>query len=131
MANKSLLFRCFILAVIACVTLVFAHYVRYQLVEPVTMGAICAKVATLQCRLRDVAIFVLQESRLGWGAIALVCLAYFTNVFFVALLAWCIACIGLVLYTPELCAVALLLAGLLTIRVSGRENQAGKAMHTQ
>jgi hypothetical protein len=131
MTNKSLLLRCFILATVAWVTLVSAHYIRHQFIEPVAMGAICEKVATWPCRLREFVIFVLQKSRLGWAALALVCVAYFTNSFFVALLAWCIACIGLVLYTPELSAVALLLAGLLTIRVSEGENQAGKAIHIQ
>ncbi len=135
MANKSLPLRCFVLTVVACATLVTAHYIRHQLIEPVSLGALCEKIATWQCRLRDVATFVLQESRLGWGALALVCVAYFTGSFFVAILAWCVASIGLVLYTPELCAVALLFAGLLAINVNDGEsqadNQAGKAIHSQ
>jgi hypothetical protein len=131
MVNKQMLIRCVILAASACVTLVAAHFIRHQLIEPVTMGVLCEKVAIWQCRLRDIAIFVLQESRLGWGALALVCIAYFKGGFLFALLAWWVSCIGLVLYTPELCAVALLLAGLLAIRVSEGETQASTAVHIQ
>jgi hypothetical protein len=131
MVNKPMLMRCVILAASACVTLVAAHLIRHQLIEPVAMGVLCEKVATWQCRLRDIAIFVLQESRLGWGALALVGIAYFKGGFPVALLAWWVSCIGLVLYTPELCAVALLLAGLLAIRVSDGDTQASTAVHIQ
>jgi hypothetical protein len=135
MANKSLLLRCLMLVAVACATLVAAHYVRHELIEPVAMGAICEKLATWQCRLRDIAILALQQSRLGWGAIALVCVAYFAGSFSVALLAWCVACIGLVLYTPELCALAFLFAGLVAIGAGERDNQveskAGDAIHSQ
>ena len=131
MGNKSLVLRCVALAAIAFVTLSAAHYVRHDLIEPVAMGLICESVSTWQCRLREAAIFLLQESRLGWAALALVCMAYFSGFFLLALFAWCVSCIGLVLYTPELCAVALLFAGLLVVRRSDGETQAGKAMHIQ
>jgi hypothetical protein len=131
MANNSMLLRCFILATVACVTLVSVNYVRNQFIEPVAMGALCEKVVMWQCWLRDIAILMLQESRLGWGAFALVGVAYFTKNFYAALLAWCVACIGLVLYTPELCAAALLFAGLLAICGDESESQAGRAIHIQ
>jgi hypothetical protein len=134
MTNRFLLFRCLILVAIACATFFAAHYVRHQLIEPVAMGAICEKSAgwaNLQCSLRHIAIFALQDSRLGWGALALVGVAYLTGSFAVALLAWCLASIGLVLYTPELCAVTLLFAGLLCMRTNQRDRHTGAVIQSQ
>jgi hypothetical protein len=82
---------------------------------------------------RRLAIEALQQARLAWVALSLVAISYFTRLRQMAFLAWGVACAGLVLYTAELCSIALLLAGL--VAISGRErkatNSTGRATQSQ
>jgi hypothetical protein len=130
-------YRFLLLAVVVGVSLLAAHYVRHHLIEPVAMGIECPGVSnfasTWRCSLREFAIWALQHSRLGWSSLALICIAYFSRQFVFAVLAVSIAGVGVVLYTPELCAIALLSAGLLALRATKKvgHSQAGNAMQSQ
>jgi hypothetical protein len=130
-SNRAFLLRYLQLTVVACITLLTAHYIRYELIEPVALGVQCTNSSNWRCQLRELAIFALQQSRLGWCAIGLVIAAYFTRRFVFAIAACWVACVGLVLYTPELCAIALLATGLVALRGQKVLNQAGKAIQSQ
>jgi hypothetical protein len=130
-ASKQLLYRYVWLAIVACLTLTVTAYIRHSLIEPVSMGAICKSSASWFCMVRRISIFALQESRLAWIALGLVAIAYLTRFFPFALLAWGFACAGLILYTAELCSVALLLAGLVCIIERKTPNKTSNATQSQ
>jgi hypothetical protein len=129
--NKRLLQRSIWLAVVACVALLVTSYIRHQLIEPVTMGVYCATSSNWECSVRQLAITALQERRFAWAAFALVGIAYVSRFFPIALLAWSVASAGLVLYTAELCSIALLLAGLVAIRGANVAIETGNARQSQ
>jgi hypothetical protein len=84
---------------------------------------------------RRLSIEALQQGRLAWIALSLVAISYVTRLFPIVLLAWAVACAGLVLYTAELCSMALLLAGLVAVGSGGGErtaaNNTGSATQSQ
>jgi hypothetical protein len=131
--NKPLLYRYLWLAVVAFVTLTATAYIRHSLIEPVSMGVYCESSSSWACMIRRLAIEALQQTRLAWIAFSLVAIAYYARAFSIALLAWAVACAGLVLYTAELCSLGLLLAGL--VAIGGRKRKAttstGRATQSQ
>jgi hypothetical protein len=129
--SKQLLHRYVWLAMVACLTLTITAYIRHSLIEPVSMGAICESSASWLCMVRRISIVALQESRLAWIAFGLVAIAYVTRFLPFALLAWGFACAGLILYTAELCSIALLLAGLVSILERQVVNKTGSATQSQ
>jgi hypothetical protein len=129
--SKPLQRRYLWLAIVAFATLTVTAYIRHSLIEPVSMGVYCESSSSWGCMIRRVSIFALQDSRLAWAALSLVALAYLTRVFLFALLGWAIACAGLVLYTAELCSIALLLAGLVSILERQIANKTGSAIQSQ
>jgi hypothetical protein len=129
--SKQLLYRYVCLAMVACLTLTVTAYIRHSLIEPVSMGAYCQSSASWACMVRRLSIIALQEARLAWIALGLVAIAYLTRFFPFALLAWGCACAGLILYTAELCSIALLLAGLVCIVDRKTTNKPGNATQSQ
>jgi hypothetical protein len=131
--NKLLLHRYLWLAIVALATLTATAYIRHSLIEPVSMGVYCESSTSWFCMIRRLAIEALQQARLAWIAFSLVAMAYVARALSIAVLAWAVACAGLVLYTAELCSVALLLAGL--VAIGGRERKApastGRATQSQ
>ena len=111
------------LAIVCVVALMGARSIRYDLIEPASMGAFCeAASAHWRCMIRQAIIGLLTEQRLGWLAIAfaLLSLAVWTSA--LGWFAWCVASSGFVLYNAELSAPALLLAGLALTRARYRTN---------
>jgi hypothetical protein len=129
--SKQLLHRYVWLAMVACLTLTVTAYIRHSLIEPVSMGAICESSASWLCMVRRLSIVALQEARLAWVALGLVAIAYLARFFPFALLAWGFACAGLILYTAELCSIALLLAGLVTTLDRSVKTKTGSATQSQ
>jgi hypothetical protein len=86
------------------------------------MGVYCESLSSWECTVRRFSIMALQQGRLAWIALSFVVISYFTRSFPIALLAWGVSCAGLILYSAELCSMALLLAGL--VAVSGGERDA-------
>jgi hypothetical protein len=121
--NKPLALKIGILIVSATIALLGAHYIRHNLIEPADMGLRCERFASIACQVRHWSILALQEGRIGWAALALVGFAFFANSIAVAVFAWVVACFALIFYTPEVGAVALLLAGLCAIRGAAISNQ--------
>jgi hypothetical protein len=121
--NKLFAIRVFILIASGTIALLGAYYIRHQLIEPADMGLRCERLASIACQVRHWSILALQGGRIGWAALALVGLAFFANRIAMAVFAWVVACFALVFYTPEVGAVALLLAGLCTIRGAAISNQ--------
>jgi hypothetical protein len=130
-ASKQLLHRYLWLAMVAFVILAATAYVRHSLIEPVSMGVFCESSASWECTVRRLSIVALQQGRLAWVALSFVIVAFATRVFPVALLAWAIACTGLVLYTAELCSFALLLAGLVSTLDRSVKTKPGNATQSQ
>ena len=93
--------------------LIGAYSIRYDLIEPASVGAFCEAASThWQCLIRQAVLALLTEQRLGWLSIAV---ALLSLVFGASALGWCawfLASAGFVLYNAELAAPALLLAGL-------------------
>jgi hypothetical protein len=129
--SKQLLHRYVWLAMVACLTLTVTAYIRHSLIEPVSMGAICESSASWLCMVRRLSIVALQEARLAWVALGLVAIAYLARFFPFAILGWGFACAGLILYTAELCSIALLLAGLVTTLDRSVKTKTGSATQSQ
>ena len=98
-----------------------AHAIRYDLIEPASVGAFCEAASThWRCLIRQGVIALLTDQRLGWLSIAV---ALLSLVFGTTLLGWCawsLASAGFVLYNAELAAPALLLSGLALTRARYR-----------
>ena len=114
------------LAIVCVVALMGARSIRYDLIEPASMGAFCeaasSQSAHWRCMIRQAIIGLLTDQRLGWlaTALALLSLAFRTSA--LGWFAWCVASAGFVLYNAELSAPALLLAGLALTRARYRTN---------
>jgi hypothetical protein len=121
--NKTLALRICTLILAAAVALLCANYIRHNLIEPADMGLRCEALASLACQVRYWSILSLQEGRIGWSALVFVGLAFFAKSVALSVLAWVVACVALIFYAPEVGAVALLLAGLCTIRGAAISNQ--------
>lgn len=99
------------------IALMVAHYVRYAVVEPASVGAFCeAAMTDMGCQIRSAIIALLSEQRLGWLAVSVAVLALIFGVQALGWMAWFLACSGFVLYHAELAAPALLLAGVALVR---------------
>ena len=112
------------LAGVCGLALICAHAIRYDLIEPASVGAFCETASTQstnwRCLIRQGVLALLTEQRLGWLSIAV---ALFSLVFSASALGWCawfLASTGFVLYNAELAAPALLLAGLALTRARHR-----------
>ena len=94
--------------------LAVAGLVRYRLVEPADLTAICAATPwdSPVCMLRSLAVQVFSGQRIGIVALACALVALLTRWRIITLLALAIASAGLVLYSTDWAAPAVLLAGL-------------------
>ena len=109
------------LAGVCGLALMGAHAIRYDLIEPASVGAFCETALThWRCLIRHSVLALLTEQRLGWLSIAM---ALFSLIFRTSTLGWCawfLTSTGFVLYNAELSAPALLLAGLALTRTRHR-----------
>lgn len=102
---------------VGATALTLAFFARHQLIEPADMTAFCDGGAqTTWCSIRAWIIQGFVHRRIGWFALALAALATVTGWRIVAGATLFCACVGLVLYTAELCAPAALLALLVFVR---------------
>ena len=110
---------------ICAMALLLASAARHRLVEPADMTAFCdAGGQTLACWVRAWTIQAFVHQRIGWAALALALIATATGYraiylplhLLIAAAALFVACAGLILYTTELCAPAVLLAALVFVR---------------
>ena len=101
-----------------------AHAIRYDLIEPASVGAFCETASTQlthwRCLIRQVVIALLTDQRLGWLSIAVALLSLGFSASTLGWCAWSLASAGFVLYNAELAAPALLLAGLALTRARYR-----------
>lgn len=113
------------------IALMVAHYVRYAVVEPPSVGVFCeAAMTDVGCRIRGAIIALLSEQRLGRLAVTVAVLALIFGVQTLAWIAWFLACGGFVLYHAELAAPALLLAGVALVRSRhGEQNRRRSQQH--
>ena len=110
-----------ILTGVGGLTLICAHSIRYDLIEPASVGAFCeAASGHWRCLIRRSVLALLTEQRLGWLAIAVALLSLVARASALGWIAWCLASAGFVLYNAELAAPALLLAGLALTRARYR-----------
>ena len=104
---------------------------RHGLVEPPDMTAHCDGGAQdVRCNVRAWVIQSFVNQRIGWVALALAMLATVTAWRSIAAAALFVACAGLILYTTELCAPAVLLALLVFVR-SAAEGRVGNLAEGQ
>jgi apolipoprotein N-acyltransferase len=105
--------------------LALAAGLRHQLIEPVHLTAYCdGGAATGWCTLRAWVIQAFVHQRIGWFALGVAVLASITNWRSLAALAIVSSCSGMVLYTADLCAVALVLSALVFVRDHQADGQA-------
>lgn len=111
--------------VLICATaLALAAAARHGLIEPADVTARCDGGAKDSwCIVRAWIIQAFVNQRIGWAALAMALMATVTGWRTLAGAALFVACVGLILYTTELCAPAALLAAL----VFAREGQAAAA----
>ena len=107
------------------VALALAAGLRHRLIEPVHLTAYCDGGATSGwCTLRAWVIQAFVHQRIGWFALGVAVLASFTGWRSLAALAIVSSCSGMVLYTADLCAVALVLSALVFVRDHPADGQA-------
>ena len=101
--------------------LIGAHYIRFELIEPVSVGTFCQTTSShWRCLIRETVLALLTEQRLGWLSIAAALLSLVFGTAALGWFAWSVAATGFVLYNAELAAPALLLAGLSLTRAHHR-----------
>lgn len=93
-----------------------ALWVRYGLVEPQGMALLCAQASGASCRVRDTAIALFTQQRLGYLSLAAALLALLPRLRPLAWIGWLVGLAGLALYCFEPSAPALLLALLVLAR---------------
>ena len=112
------------LAGVCGLALICAHAIRYDLIEPASVGAFCETASTQstnwRCLIRQSVLALLTEQRLGWLSIAMALLSLIFRTSTLGWCAWFLASTGFVLYNAELAAPALLLAGLALTRARHR-----------
>ena len=112
------------LAGVCGLALICAHAIRYDLIEPASVGAFCETASTQstnwRCLIRQGVLALLTEQRLGWLSFAMALLSLVPGASALGWIAWCLASTGFVLYNAELAAPALLLAGLALTRTRHR-----------
>jgi hypothetical protein len=114
------------LALFLCiVALALAAGLRHRLIEPVHLTAYCDGGASSGwCTLRAWVIQAFVHQRIGWFALGVAVLASMTNWRSLAALAIVSSCSGMVLYTADLCTVALVLSALVFVRDSQADGHA-------
>ena len=101
--------------------LIGAYSIRYDLIEPASVGAFCETASThWRCLIRQAIITLITEQRLGWLSIAAAVLSLIFRTSALGWCAWFLASTGFVLYHAELAAPALLLAGVALTRARCR-----------
>lgn len=122
LARRSCVRRAGVLraTLLAAVAVSTAYALRHGLVEPQAWAVRCEVVpwGEWRCVLRDATVQAFADQRLGWAALTLALLATLTRWRAVALFALVAGCAGLVLYTADLGAPAVLLAALVLVRPS-------------
>lgn len=93
-----------------------ALWVRYGLVEPQGMALLCAQAGDASCRVRDTAIALFTQQRLGYLSLAAALLSLLPWLRPFAWIGWIAGIAGLVLYCFEPSAPAVLLALLVLAR---------------
>ena len=96
-----------------------AAWVRYALVEQEGMALLCTQVADMGCAVRETAIVIFTQQRLGYFSLAAALLALIPRL---RLLAWA-GFAGLVLYCYEPSAPAVILALLVLARQAAASNK--------
>ena len=90
---------------------------RYLLIEPAHITYLCDSGSReAWCSMRSWIIQAFVHQRMGWVALALASAALLTGWLWIAAFALFISCAGLILYTTELCAPAVLLALIVVVR---------------
>jgi hypothetical protein len=103
----------FWLAVTTLCAVAFAIVARHWLIEPASMGVSCELAKNgWQCQLRAVLIWLLNDQRLGWLALALSAATFLFRIPVFSVAALFVAGVGLVLYNVELSGPAWLMAGM-------------------
>jgi hypothetical protein len=103
----------FSLAVTTLCAVAFALVARHWLIEPASMGVSCELAKNgWQCQLRAVLIWLLNDQRLGWLALALSAATFLIRMPVFSVAALFVAGVGLVLYNVELSGPAWLMAGM-------------------
>jgi hypothetical protein len=100
----------------ALAVLGLALWIRYSLMEPQEMALICVQSAEMACRVRETAIAVINQQRLGYFALAAAVLAPIPRLRSLAWLGWAAGLAGLVLYCWDFSAPAAVLSLLVLAR---------------
>lgn len=112
-------------AVLGAIAAVVAALLRFQVVEPEALAHLCgAGAAPWWCALRSALIAAFATHALGVAAVAAGGIAVATRRSGAALAAACLGVAGLVLYSVEAGAIALLLGLLALARPRGRQSGA-------
>lgn len=105
------------------VALGVALWVRYALVEQQGMDLLCAQADDVGCLVRETAIAIFTQQRLGYFSLAAAVLALIPRLRLLAWAGWVAGIAGLVLYSFEPSAPAVVLALLLLARPAAANNK--------
>ena len=105
------------------VALGMALWVRYALVEQQGMDLLCAQADDVGCLVRETAIAIFTQQRLGYFSLAAAVLALIPRLRLLAWAGWVAGIAGLVLYSFEPSAPAVVLALLLLARPAAANNK--------
>jgi hypothetical protein len=100
-----------------------ALWVRYALVEQEGMALLCTQVADMGCAVRETAIVIFTQQRLGYFSLAAALLALIPRLRLLAWAGWIAGIAGLVLYCYEPSAPAVVLALLVLARQAAASNK--------
>jgi hypothetical protein len=100
-----------------------ALWVRYALVEQQGMDVLCAQAADMGCTVREIAIAIFNQQRLGYFSLAAAVLALIPQLRLLAWAGWVAGIAGLVLYCFEPSAPAVVLALLVLARPAAASNK--------
>jgi hypothetical protein len=100
-----------------------ALWVRYALVEQQGMDVLCAQAAGMGCTVRETAITIFNQQRLGYFSLAAAVLSLIPQWWLLAWAGWVAGIAGLVLYCFEPSAPAVVLALLVLARPAAANNK--------
>jgi hypothetical protein len=100
-----------------------ALWVRYALVEQQGMDVLCAQAAGMGCTVRETAIAIFNQQRLGYFSLATAVLSLIPQLRLFAWAGWVAGIGGLVLYCFEPSAPAVVLALLVLARPAAANNK--------
>lgn len=100
-----------------------ALWVRYALVEQQGMDLLCAQAADAGCLVRETAIAIFTQQRLGYFSLAAAVLALIPQLRLLAWAGWVAGIAGLVLYCFEPSAPAVVLALLVLAKPAAASNK--------